>query len=136
MMSVIFPPSTNAVTPLGGHQIKQFALSEATLAVTNHFPVLHTPQHIFQEDLLHYLARHWGDTDLVSYCSLPRSSFFIFFKNVSYVPPFSITGNFTSLSEAISPLTFTNLLVWPNGTITFSRYCWFISKRTWSLCPV
>jgi len=33
------------------------------LAVTNHLLIIHVPQHSFQEDLLHDLGRHRGETD-------------------------------------------------------------------------
>ena len=80
MTSVALPLSTNVVTLIvKGHQICQasFALSEATLAVTNHL-IFHVPWHSFQEDLLYDLARHRGETDGPV---VPRVFPFTVFKN-------------------------------------------------------
>ena len=51
-----------------GHQICQarFALSEPMLAVTNHL-IFHVASHSFQEDLLHDLAGHRGETDCLHF---------------------------------------------------------------------
>jgi len=47
-----------------GHQICQelFSLLKQ-LAVTNHLLIFHVSLHSFQEDLLHNLAKHKGETD-------------------------------------------------------------------------
>jgi len=48
-----------------GYQVgqAQFALGEATTAVPSNLLVIHVPSHGFKQDLLHYLARHRGETD-------------------------------------------------------------------------
>ena len=67
----------------------QFALSEAMLAVTNVLLVFHVPQHSFQEDPLHDLARHRGETD---WPVVPWVFFFSLFKNGGYISPFQSAG--------------------------------------------
>jgi len=58
-----------------GHRVyqAQFALREATLAVTNHLSVFHVPQRSFQEDLLQDLARHTLSPEHCSW-SVPRTA--------------------------------------------------------------
>ncbi|GAB0189266.1 mitochondrial enolase superfamily member 1 [Grus japonensis] len=56
--SALIYQQCNAI--IEGHHVCQarFALSEAMLAVTNRLLIFHVPEHSFQEDLLHDLARH------------------------------------------------------------------------------
>ena len=50
--------------------------SEATLAVTSYLVIFHMPQHSFQEDLLHDLDRHRGETDWPVIFTSPLTSLF------------------------------------------------------------
>jgi len=88
-------------TIVEGHQISQvrFALSEAMLAVINHLLIFHVPLHIFQKDLLQDLAGNRGDID---WPVVPQVFLFILLKNVGYISPFPISGNFTGLPRLLT----------------------------------
>lgn len=67
-----------------GHQICQvwFALYKAMLSLTSHLFVFHVPLKSFQEDLLHDLVRHRGETDRLA---VPQVFFFNLSVNCGYI---------------------------------------------------
>jgi len=72
-----------------GHLICQapFVRSEAMLAVINHLLILHVPYHSFQEDMLHDLDRHRGETD---WPVVPRVFHFTVLKTGVMFPLFQV----------------------------------------------
>lgn len=87
-MLLALPLSRDVVTPLLKTMTTQawFGLDGAILALSNHLPVFHMLQHIFQDDMFH------GSKDEPFWSVVPRVLLIILFENVCSIPFSSVIG--------------------------------------------
>lgn len=108
MTLLALPLSRDAVTLLLKVTISQpwFALGETILTLSNHLPVFHMLQHVFQDDLLHVT----GSNDEPCWSVVPRVLLIILFENVYIFKYFQISFHNIPFSSVIGGATW---LPWP-----------------------